>query len=291
MEAPIVHQSGLFDDASRWPKRPYCTDDLASGLRIRSLRQAMTQPYIQANPPHLRVWSIHDVDRPGAALAWESCNLPPPTWAAVNRISAHAHLVWGLSAPVLVDGLHAKDAPMRYLCAVESLMRERMQADEGFSGLITKNPEHPLWRTYRGPAPSYDLGYLAEHLPDIEKHRPRRGVNPARIGLGRNCTLFDALRLWAYIDVRRFRDAKGLCAWNEFMAGVQVRALVLNCDLFASRALDPREVYHIAKSVGKWTWRRVREAIAKSDRRFSELQSYRAKQNSKARLFKNAPDA
>jgi len=160
-----------------------------------------------------------------------------------------------------------------------------MQADEGFSGLITKNPEHPLWRTLHGPTRAYDLGYLAEHLPDIEKHRPRRGVDPAQIGLGRNCTLFDALRLWAYIDVRRFRDASGLCAWNEFMAGCQVRALMLNCNLFGSRALDSREVHHVAKSVGKWTWRDGRLAVAASDKRFSNLQSFRASKREKAQHF------
>ncbi|MEN9492204.1 MAG: hypothetical protein RJA63_2653 [Pseudomonadota bacterium] len=54
-------QPDLFADASRWPRRPYCSDDLAQGLRIRSLRQAIEKPYLQANPPHLRVWSVYDV--------------------------------------------------------------------------------------------------------------------------------------------------------------------------------------------------------------------------------------
>ncbi|MBS0442822.1 MAG: replication initiation protein, partial [Proteobacteria bacterium] len=139
----------LFDDPARWPRRPYCTDDLQHGLHHRALLSALTRPYIQANPPHLRVWSIHDVDRVGAALAWEEANLPPPTWAAQNRLNGHAHLVWGLRAPVLVDGLGARDAPMRYLCAVESMMRAKLDADTGFAGLITKNPAHPLWRVLR----------------------------------------------------------------------------------------------------------------------------------------------
>lgn len=157
MFATYTEQIDLFD-ASRWPRRPYCTDDLAAGLRIRSLKQALTKPYIQANPPHLRVWSIYDIDRPGGGLAWEAANLPPPAWSSVNRENAHAHLVYGITAPVLVDGLGARDAPLRYLCAVESMMRERLQADPGYSGLITKNPAHPLWRTLRGPRLAYDLG-------------------------------------------------------------------------------------------------------------------------------------
>ena len=118
MFATYTEQIDLFD-ASRWPRRPYCTDDLAAGLRIRSLKQALTKPYIQANPPHLRVWSIYDIDRPGGGLAWEAANLPPPAWSSVNRENAHAHLVYGITAPVLVDGLGVRDAPLRYLCAVE----------------------------------------------------------------------------------------------------------------------------------------------------------------------------
>lgn len=250
MDVIVPEQLDLFQP-SRWPRRPYCADDLAEGLRIRSLERALTKPYIQANPPNLRVWSIHDVDRPGAAVAWEPAGLPPPTWASVNRKNAHAHLVWGLSAPVLVDGLGARDAPMRYLCAVESLMREKLQADPGFSGLITKNPAHPLWRTLRGPRLAYELGELAEYLPGLEQHRPRK--RPEAVGLGRNVTLFDRLRHWAYREIRQYWGG-GLAGWNAWLAHVNARALAYNGDF--AQPLDGREVWHVARSVAKWVWRR-----------------------------------
>lgn len=270
----LQQQPDLFNP-ERWPRRPYCADDLDCGVRIRSLVQALTRPYIQANPPHLRVWSIYDIDRPAAALSWEHANLPPPTWAAVNRVNAHAHLVYGLSAPVLVDSLEARDAPMRYLCAIESMMRAKLDADQGFAGLITKNPAHPLWRTLYGPRLHYELGELAEWLPGLEKHRPKQGESPERIGVGRNVALFDALRQWAYVEIRKWRDATGLQAWNHWAAGVSLRAVLLNVDMFASRELDPREVHHIARSVSKWVWRKGREAVARSDARFKGKQSKR----------------
>ena len=205
-------QRDLFEDIGRWPRRPYCSDDLESGLRIRSLAQALTKPYIQANPPHLRVWALFDIDRPLAALAWEDADLPPPTWTAINRQNGHAHSAWGLEVPVLVDGLGARDAPLRYLCAVESLMAERLQADPGFGGLITKNPAHPLWWTLRGPRLAYSLGELAEWLPGLEKHRPKRRA-PDQIGLGRNVALFDRVRQWAYRAIRPYWGT-GLQGWN-----------------------------------------------------------------------------
>jgi hypothetical protein len=248
---PRGEQLDLFADIGRWPRRPYCSDDLANGLRIRSLAKALTHPYIQANPPHLRVWALFDIDRAGAALAWEDADLPPPTWTAINRQNGHAHSAWGLEVPVLVDGLGARDAPLRYLCAVESLMAERLQADPGFGGLITKNPAHPLWWTLKGPRLSYSLGELAEYLPGLEKHRPKRRA-PDQIGLGRNVALFDRLRQWAYRAIRPHWGG-GLQGWNAWLSQCNSRALTYNADFLTP--LDGREVWHLARSVAKWTWR------------------------------------
>ena len=264
---PCQLDLGLFASADRLPRRPYCSDDLAAGLGIRSLRQAITQPYIQVNPPWLRLWLLFDVDRPGAALSWEHAMLPSPAWAAVNRQNGHAHLSWGLAVPVLTDGLGARDAPMRYLAAVESMMREKLQADPGFSGLITKNPQHPLWRTLRGPRLLYELGSLAEYLPGIERHRPKRGA-AHQIGLGRNCDLFDRLRRWAYSAIRPYWGG-GLDGWNAWLSACNSRALVYNADFL--NPLDPREAWHIARSVAKWTWRHTTAAG------FSQWQAHRGR--------------
>lgn len=250
----LPDQPDLFA-TDRWPRRPYCTDDPTAGIVIRSLAQALTKPYIQVNPPRLRVWALFDVDRSGAAVAWEDAGLPPPSWVTQNKANGHAHLVWGLSAPVLVEGMEARQAPMRYLAAVESLMRARLDADHGFGGLITKNPAHPLWRTLRGPCMGYELSELAECLPGIEKHMPRRRVE--EVGLGRNVTLFDHTRKWAYREIRRYWGG-GLEGWNAWIMQCNLFALGRNGDFMTP--LDPRECWWIARSVGKWTWRRTTAA-------------------------------
>lgn len=268
MEAATA-SSDLFADLARWPKKPYCTDDLAAGLRIRSFRQAITKPYIQANPPHLRVWALFDVDRERAAIAWEDAGLPPPAWAAVNRENGHAHLVWGLSAPVLVDSPDMRQGPLRYLCAVEAAFRERLKADQGYSGLITKNPAHPLWRTLRGPQFAYELGELAEWV-NLPKHLPKR--KPEEIGLGRNVAVFDWLRRYAYRHIRHYKaDMRNFVLWQSHLNG---KALERNGDLLTP--MDGREVWHIAKSVSKWTWRQF--DIAASDARFAALQARRGRE-------------
>lgn len=247
-----IPQRDLFEDIGRWPRRPYCSDDPEThGTRIRSLASALLRPYIQANPPHLRVWLLFDIDRPEAGHAWEDADLPPPTWTAINRANGHAHSAWGLEAPVLVDGLGARDAPMRYLCAIESMMSERLRADVGFNRLLTKNPVHPLWLTLRGPRLAYSLGEFAEYLPGLEKYRPKRRA-PDQIGLGRNVGLFDRLRVWAYRAIRRHWGG-GLQAWNAWLSECNSKALVYNGDFL--QPLGGREVWHIARSVAKWTWK------------------------------------
>lgn len=242
--------------AERLPVRPYCTDDLERGLRIRQRRSALRFPYIQVNPPKLRFWAVFDVDRAGGGLAWEDANLPTPAWSAVNPENGHAHIAWGLSAPVLA-GEGARDAPLRYLCAVESAYRAALDADPGYSGLITKNPLHPLWRVFQGTVHLYELEDLAEYV-DLRAHTPKRGSAPAEIGLGRNCTLFDWLRHWAYVAVRRHRDMRNFILWQ---AESYDKALERNGDF--RYPLDPRECWHVAASVAKWTWRKDADARAK----------------------------
>lgn len=268
LAAPLKDQLDLFADPERWPRKPYCTDALERGIRPRSLKSALRHPYIQANPPHLRVWSIYDVDRPGGGLAWEDGRgLPPPSWVTINRENAHAHLVWGLSVPVLVESPDARRAPIRYLAGVETAFRAHLQADSGYGGLITKNPAHPMWKTLRGPHSSYELGELADWV-DL-KHLPRQGVKFDEIGLGRNCTLFGWLRQWSYEAIRAERHRGGSVAdWKE---RCYQRALHRNADF--AHPLEFEEVKHVATSVAKWTWKKDASAEAA----FLKRQSWKGK--------------
>ena len=270
------HQLSFFAD--RLPRRPYCTEDLQYGVRIRPLKAALKLPYLQINPPHLRMWMLFDVDREGAALAWEDANLPAPAWAAVNRENGHAHLAYGLSAPVLVAE-NARRQPIRFLQGIEGAYREALQADLGYSGLITKNPKHPLWRVLYGPQKLWELGELAEY-GNVEKYIPRHAKKPEEIGLGRNCITFEFLRQWAYRNIRAARARGNFVMWQ---ADCNNRGLIRNADF--AYPLGGREVWHIAKSVALWTWRKFDLEV--SDRRFRDLQSYRSGAAHRARWGDN----
>jgi len=265
----VADQLQLFEHL---PRKPYCTDDLGAGLQIRPANIATRRRYIQVNPPWLRAWIVMDVDRPGGALAWDDADLPLPAWSSMNPINGHAHLAWGIEAPVLL-GQHDRQKPMRYLAAVESAMTAKLEADPGYSGLITKNPTHSHWRTAWAPpgAGTYDLGYLSEWL-DLPKHAPRE--RPERVGVGRNVDAFDYLRHRAYREVRGWKRANGPGAfiyWQKHLYD-----LVLDyTGLEHPAPLDFREAYHIAKSVARWVWNRF--DVGASDARFSALQAHRGR--------------
>jgi len=271
-----VTQLDLFDE--RLPHKPYCSNDLESGLLVRPRRSALKHRYIQANPPTLRFWMLHDVDREGGALAWDDANLPEPAWSAMNPVNGHAHLAWGISAPVLTSDA-ARQAPLRYLAAVENAYREALGADRGFGGLITKNPRHHGWRTLWGRVMCRDLGELSEWV-DLPKHLPRRGVKPETVGLGRNCDLFEHLRHFAYREVRGWKKAGGRGAYIYWQQHIYSTALDYTHAEHPT-PLDYRECWHTAKSVAKWAWNRF--DLEASDRRFSAKQSARGRRSGEVR--------
>lgn len=252
-----MNASTIFQ--ARLPRRPYCSDDLSSGLVIRPAATALRHRHLQPNAPLEVAWLVFDLDYPGAAFAWEKPGLPPPTLTVVNPENAHAHLFYGLTTPVGMSDA-ARDAPIRYAAALQATLLAKLCADPGYAGLIAKNPFHDAWRAL-WVQHLYDLGELAEYV-DLRKPPPQREV----LGLGRNCSLFDELRAWAYQWVREYkRNDSTVEQWHRAVLG---RAEKLNA---FTVPLSFTEVKAVARSVAKWTWRNF------SDESFSAVQSARGK--------------
>jgi hypothetical protein len=91
----------------------------------------------------------------------------------------------------------------------------------------------------------YTLGELASYL-DLTPYKDQRRHLPA-IGLGRNCTLFDVTRRWAYRQIR-------LDDWNKtgFTEAVANYAWKYNEARFPT-PLPWTEVKSTARSVARWT--------------------------------------
>lgn len=251
------------------PHRPYCTDELKAGLVIRSRGQAARYRYIQPNPPGVIGWLVFDVDRPYAVLSWEDANLPPPSLTVMNLDNGHAHLLYALTVPVCASP-GARSHPLRYAAAVEAAYVARLAADPGYSQLITKNPlRGDCWRVQSFHAGLYPLRNLADW---VDLHQP--ASRPAGQGLGRNCALFDQLRLWAYRHVLEYHALGSYTAW-----AVDVLSKAESLNTFRI-PLPFSEIKATAKSVSRYCWQRftpeaLRDLIARTHT--PELQAARGR--------------
>lgn len=256
-------QLDLFRD--RLPKKPYCSDDLDYGLRIRAARNALKSRYVQPNGPTHKYWLVFDVDRAGAMYDWSDRRAPPPNIIVINPDNNHGHLIYGLEVPVRTadDG---RGAALRYAGAVDVALAELLGADRSYSGLICKNPLHESWYSHVWEDRLYTLDDLSSWL-DLKPYNDRRKNLPA-YGLGRNSTLFDRLRHWAYRSIREERS------YDEWMFAVAEKAIGYN-DF--SPPLDTKEVMHVAKSVGRWVYKNMSSAG------FSEWQAAQGAKGGKAK--------
>jgi hypothetical protein len=231
------------------PYRPRCADDFELGVYPVRREIALGYRYIQYNTPSRACWLISDIDHAGAADAWRAGKLPMPSLIMENRENEHAHMAWRLTSPVSCS--HPLSKPLRYLSAIERGYTRRLDADMAFSmnGLI-KNAIHPAWRVTRMFDGAYSLNELAQPLGQSET---RLWTPSERIsGLGRNVSLFDNLRTFAYREVLCFQ-AEG--DFGSYSTRLQEVASGLNHSLKFSAPLSIAEVRGTVKSVAKWTWR------------------------------------
>jgi hypothetical protein len=272
-----MEQLDLFTE--RLPARPYCTDDFAFGLMVRPKASAARCRYIQPNTPFAISWLVFDIDHPDGAIRWEDMFIPPPSIIVANATNGHAHLLYAIKTPVFSTPDHPK--PLRLAAAIQEAMREKLDGDPGYAGLITKNPLHPDWRVIVWPMAVYELEDLACWV-DLSK--PKKRPRKEEIGLGRNCSLFDRLRHWAYRWIATYKDTATADEWGRVVFAQAAKLNDFNLPLHES------EVRAIAKSTAKWCWGRF--DIQASNERFSKLQAVRGKKggvvSGVARLAKNA---
>lgn len=253
---------------STLPAKPYYTDDLFAGLSIAKAEIASKAKYIQHNGPTHMYWLAFDIDRPGASIDWSDRGAPAPNLTVKNQANGHAHALYGLATAVRTAP-DRKEWPVRYAAAVENALCERLGADRGYAGLIVKNPLHRHWQVTEWHDQPYELGELADYL-DLSTKKPKIVVD---YGLGRNCTLFEELRKWAYKAQRQ-----GWPDYRQWLDACLTRAQMINLQF--TNPLPLSEIRATATSVAKWTSKRMSESDFEyyiASTHTPEIQSYRGK--------------
>lgn len=255
------------DFLANLPRRPYCSDSPKElGVIIRPLSTALTYRYIQHNPPPYVSSLVFDIDRAFEYEEWRDLGLPVPHWVSWNRQSLRCHVGYILATPVARTSA-ARQKPLRYLAAIEYVLSRRIRADMGYVGLLTKNPTHSDWLTVWHQIEPYTLDYLAEFCPDADLAAYSRRSRREASGLGRNVTLFDDAREWAYSAVREYWRPNGYEAWAEAVRDACEGHNVFGLECGGS--LPSSEVKATAKSIARWVWRHFTPA------KFSAIQAAR----------------
>ncbi len=245
----------LMDDG-QWaldvflPHRPHATNYLDQGQYRMSREDALTMRYVEHSPHALLGSIVVDCDHPDAAMRafQKPSDHPAPNWVAQSP-SGRAHLGWWLAAPVCRTD-SARLQPLRFAQRIEAGLRTSVGGDFAYGGQLTKNPIHDDWETLYGPAQAYELRDLTTiHTPRQMPRLPERAA-----GLGRNVTMFDTARTWAYPQWWHQRHGTA-GAWEQL---VLQRCHAINTE-FGSR-LPFIEVRATAQSISRWIWRNFTEA-------------------------------
>lgn len=232
------------------PKRPNCADNYADGITIRRRDLAIRYPHIQPCDPWKRHHIILDCDYPiynpeTLAPIWEEKGLPQPSMAVITPETGTAHLWFTLDEPVYKN--NPKQWP--YYQDVEAALIKLYGADPAYAYVYTKNPYHPQWKVFT-TGTRYTLGELKSWAPSSGAakvfhigHYTRRAKKLENAALGRNCQLFEDVRLEAYQIVNSFVD------YDDFHLAVRELS-----DRYNSGGLDHTEIKATTKSIARWTW-------------------------------------
>lgn len=237
------------------PKKPYNTNNPSNGLFIGKRDNAISKKYIQFNNPIAHTWIVFDIDRPDAfQIDGAQRTLPPPTLEVRNPVNRHAHWFYGLHTPVLTSDL-ASLKPVQFLASLEYALTRTLQADSNYVGLIAKNPLHDCWETFQHRG-LWEMNELADWL-ELPSYIPKEAYES---GVGRNCSLFDTVRHWAYREVQSYKTAHNS---KDFHRAVHKVTTDLNANF--QTPLSAGEVKTIAKSIATWTWKRYTGRLSDKD--------------------------
>ncbi|MCX4523587.1 replication initiation protein [Streptomyces anulatus] len=272
VELPVAQWDELW-----LPLRPYATNQLWEGIRRERRPVAMTRRYVEANPSALSNLLVVDVDHSDAVLRAVSSvgSHPLPNAVVENPVNGHAHAVWALEEAVTRTE-YARRKPLAYAAAVTEGLRRALEGDAAYSGLMTKNPLHTDWSTEWLHGGLHTLGGLEEalggHMPPVrwrETKRFRTNIS----GLGRNCSIFETARTWAYREVRHHFGSP-----DTLHTAIHAEVHTRNAEF--TEPLPAVEARAIANSIHRWITTRSRmwkDGAAVYEATFIAIQSARGK--------------
>lgn len=198
-----------------------------------------------------------------------------PNIVVYNPTNPERHQAfWLLRDPVHCQLEAQARKPYQYLRAIEAAYDAKYGCDPHFARHIHRNPLSFISDTFWLHERPYTLSELAEpvSLAPIDLKRSAARLERVIEGRGRNCSLFDDLRFWAYKQAP-YAKAVDYDVWHR---QVMTRAMALNG---YETPLPAMEVYCVARSVAEFVFYRYQPGSGSIEL----TPAYRAKQAERGR--------
>lgn len=237
------------------PKKPYCCDHYSQGLVVRGVKHAINKDYIQPNHPDFLNYLAFDIDVDCWRVMDENHGLRP-NLAIINPENNKGHFLLRIKDGIY-KGENANRKFLKYASDMENKLTNQYGADFGYSGTIIKNPLSSSWRVFSYRSDPWDFDELNEYITKKPIQRSQIDFIETNTALGRNCQLFDEIRLkYAYRSLQHHKDNGTYETFKDFLFNVAEK---INGEF--TNPLCPGEVLQVVKSISKWTWSKYEPKI------------------------------
>ena len=232
-----------------FPKEVFGSTDKNQFYHTKERLYALKEfKWIQYNSDDMFSVLSVDIDNSSDSLLYQDFSLPVPTWIIQTTKGFQYH--WALKSPIMLKGYNSKK--LRYI--VKDILHKLVSLLGGDTNAIGLN------RVFRSPTNNrtwfsgneidlsefYDLPPVKEEIIDkileeVKENKKNSSLKGLSEGEGRNCALFDKLRIWAYSRAR-----EGSYSLNS----LQMKAETLNFEF--NEIMDLKEVTIIVNSIDEF---------------------------------------
>ena len=242
----------------RLPRQMLVSNDLKYGLQAEAKTTGVRRRYIQFNHSNVTKLMVFDVDNPVSLYDWKYLDVPRPNILVINPKNNHAHFIYLLNEENFV--CRTENGKLKNILIYESIYSQLcrlLNADHRFVQKIMKNPFYNGWNTQVLHEDTYTFEDFAKYV-DIKALKNFSGGQAyrtdeswSRESEGRNCTVFERTRFYAYAVLRSFNNGATNEDCRNFYNAVKTYAQNINKTF--DDVLSEREIAATVKSIANWT--------------------------------------
>lgn len=238
----------------RLPRTMLVTNNLESGLHTEPKTTGVRHRYIQINHHNLTKMMVFDVDNSVNLYDWKYLDIPVPNLIIVNPKNQHCHMVYLLNDQNFV--CRSEKARLKDILIYQAIYTQlctKLNADSRYVQKIMKNPFHNSWNTQVIHDDTYTFEDFAKYIDfkSLDGNSIRSEKSLLNEGEGRNCTVFERTRYYAYAALKTFNYGFTEEDTQNFYNAVYKYAETVNSEFAVP--LGKREIKATVKSITNWT--------------------------------------